>query len=51
MWEVMNDVDDVDEILRNVESEFSDKSQNDKSSQIIKDYETPLFSRCKKEHK
>jgi hypothetical protein len=34
-----------------VESEFSGKSQNDKFSQIMKDYETPLFSGCKKEHK
>jgi hypothetical protein len=33
-----------------VESEFSGKSQNDKFSQIMKDYEAPLFSRCKKEH-
>jgi hypothetical protein len=45
-----NDVDDLDEILWNVESEFSGKRQNDKFSQIMKDYETPLFSRCKKEH-
>jgi hypothetical protein len=33
-----------------VESEFSGKSQNDKFSQIIKNYETPLFPGCKKEH-
>jgi hypothetical protein len=33
-----------------VESEFSGKSQNDKFSQIMKDYKTPLFSGCKKEH-
>jgi hypothetical protein len=33
-----------------VESEFSGKSKNDKFSQIMKDYETPLFSRCKREH-
>jgi hypothetical protein len=33
-----------------VESEFSSKSQNDKFSQIMKEYETPLFSGCKKEH-
>jgi hypothetical protein len=33
-----------------VESEFSGKSQNDKFSQIMKDYETPLFSGYKKEH-
>ena len=33
-----------------MESEFSGKSQNDKFSQIMKDYETPLFSGCKKEH-
>jgi hypothetical protein len=33
-----------------VESEFSGKSQNDKFSQIMKDYETPLFSGWKKEH-
>jgi hypothetical protein len=45
-----DDVDDLDEILKNVESEFSGKSQNDKFSQIMKDYETPLFSGCKKEH-
>jgi hypothetical protein len=32
-----------------VESEFSGKSQNDKFSQIMKDYETPLFLGCKKE--
>jgi hypothetical protein len=44
-----NDVDDLDKILRNVESEFSGKSRNDKFSQIMKDYETPLFSGCKKE--
>jgi hypothetical protein len=45
-----DDVDDLDEMLRNVESEFSGKSQNNKFSQIMKDYETPLFSGCKKEH-
>jgi hypothetical protein len=44
------DVDDLDEMLQNMESEFSGKSQNDKFSQIMKDYDTPLFSRCKKEH-
>jgi hypothetical protein len=33
-----------------VESEFSGKSQNDKFSQSMKNYETPLFSGCKKEH-
>jgi hypothetical protein len=33
-----------------VESEFSGKTQNDKFSQIMKDYETPLFLGCKKEH-
>jgi hypothetical protein len=31
-----------------VESEFSGKSRNDKFSQIMKDYETSLFSECKK---
>jgi hypothetical protein len=45
-----DDVDDPGEMLRNVESEFSGKSQNDKFSQIMKDNETPLLSRCKKEH-
>jgi hypothetical protein len=43
-------VDDLDEILQTVESEFSGKSQNDKFSQIMNDNETPLFSGCKKEH-
>jgi hypothetical protein len=43
-------VDDPDEILQNVRSDFSGKSQNDKFSQIMKDYETQLFSGCKKEH-
>jgi hypothetical protein len=38
-----DDVDDLDEMLQNVDSEFSGKSQNDKLSQIMKDYETPLF--------
>jgi hypothetical protein len=38
-----DDVDDLDEMLRNVESEFSGKCQNDKFLQIMKDYETPLF--------
>jgi hypothetical protein len=33
-----------------VESEFHGKSQNDKFSQIMKDYETSLFSGCKREH-
>jgi hypothetical protein len=33
-----------------VESEFSGKSQNDKFSQIMMDYETPLFSWCNKDH-
>jgi hypothetical protein len=41
-----DDVDDLDEMLRNVESEFSGKSQNNKFSQIMKDYDTPLFSGC-----
>jgi hypothetical protein len=45
-----DDVYGLDEILRNVESEFSGKNLNDKFSQIMKDYETPLFSECKKEH-
>jgi hypothetical protein len=45
-----DDIDDLYEMLRNVESKFSDKSQNDKFSQIMKDYETPLFLGCKKEH-
>jgi hypothetical protein len=45
-----DDVDDLDEMLQNVDSEFSGKSQNDKLSQIMKDYETPLFLGCKKEH-
>jgi hypothetical protein len=45
-----DDVDDLDEMLRNAEIEFSGKSQNDKFSQIMKDYETPLFLGCKKEH-
>jgi hypothetical protein len=43
-----DDVDDPDEILQNVDSEFSGKSQNDKFSQIMKDYKIPLFSGCKK---
>jgi hypothetical protein len=45
-----DDVDDLDEMLRNVEWEFSGKSQNDKFSRIMKDYETTLFLGCKKEH-
>jgi hypothetical protein len=45
-----DDVDDLDEMLWTVESEFSGKNKNDKFSQIMKDYETPLFSGCKKEH-
>jgi hypothetical protein len=45
-----DDVDDLDEMLQNVESEFNGKSQNDKFSQIMKDYETPLFLGCKREH-
>jgi hypothetical protein len=45
-----DDVGDLYEMLRNVESEFSGKSRNDKFSQIMKDYETPLFLGCKKEH-
>jgi vacuolar-type H+-ATPase subunit B/Vma2 len=43
-------VDDLDEKLRNKQSEFSGKSRNDKFSQIMKGYETPLFSGCRKEH-
>jgi hypothetical protein len=45
-----DDLDDLDEMLQNVENEFSGKSQNDKFSQIMKNYETPLFLGCKKEH-
>jgi hypothetical protein len=45
-----DDVDNLDEMLWNVEGEFSSKSQNDKFSQIMKNYETPLFLGCKKEH-
>jgi hypothetical protein len=45
-----DDVDDLDEMLWNVGSDFSGNSQNDKFSQIMKDYETPLFSGCKREH-
>jgi hypothetical protein len=43
-----DDVDDLDEMLQNVESEFSGKSRSDKFSQIMKDYETPLFLVCNK---
>jgi phage-related minor tail protein len=43
-----DDIDDLDEMLWNVESEFSGKIQNEKFSQIMKDYETQLFSGCKK---
>jgi hypothetical protein len=45
-----DDIDDLDEMLWNVESEFNGRSRNDKFSQIMKDYETPLFSGCKREH-
>jgi hypothetical protein len=45
-----DDVDNLDEMLQNVGSDFSGKSQNDKFSQIMNDYETPLFPGCKKEH-
>jgi hypothetical protein len=45
-----DDVDVLDEMLQTMEGEFSSKNQNDKFSQIMKDYETPLFSGCKKEH-
>ena len=45
-----NNVDDLDEILRNVEGDFTSKSQNKKFSQMMKDYETPVFLGCKKEH-
>jgi hypothetical protein len=40
----------LDEMLRNVGSDFSGKSQNDKFSQIMKDYKISLFLGCKKEH-
>jgi phage-related minor tail protein len=43
-----DDVDDLDEMLQNMESEFIGKSQNDKFSQIMKDYKIPLFLECKK---
>jgi hypothetical protein len=33
-----DDVDDLDKMLWNIESEFSGKSQNDKFSQIMKDH-------------
>jgi hypothetical protein len=45
-----DDVDDLDEILQNVKSEFSDKSRNDKFSQIMEDYMTSLFSEHNKLH-
>jgi hypothetical protein len=45
-----DDVGDLDEMLRNVGSDFSGKSQHDKFSQIMMNYETPLFPGCKKEH-
>jgi hypothetical protein len=45
-----DDVDDLDEIVQNVKSEFSDKSQNDKFSQIMEDYMTSLFSEHNKLH-
>jgi hypothetical protein len=45
-----DDVDDLDEMLRNVKCEFSGKSRNVKFSQIRKNYETPLFLGCKKEY-
>jgi hypothetical protein len=37
-------------MLGNVKSEFSCKNHNDMFSQIMKDYETPLFLGCKREH-
>jgi hypothetical protein len=43
-----DDVDDLDEMLRNMESEFSGKSQNDKFSQIMKDYKTHCFQDARK---
>jgi hypothetical protein len=33
-----------------VEGEFTSKSQNQKFSQMMKEYETPMFLGCKKEH-
>ncbi|GJN27750.1 hypothetical protein PR202_gb15798 [Eleusine coracana subsp. coracana] len=41
-----NDVDDLDEMLRNMDDDFN----SEKFSMMMKDYETPLFSGCKKEH-
>jgi hypothetical protein len=40
----------LDEMLQNVGSDFSGKSQNDKFSQIMKDYKISLLLGCKKEH-
>ena len=38
-----NDVDDLDEMLRNVEGEFTSKSQNQKFSQMMKDTRHQCF--------
>jgi hypothetical protein len=38
-----DDVDNLDKMLWNVESEFSGKSRNDMFSQIMKVYETIVF--------
>jgi hypothetical protein len=45
-----NSVDDLDEMLHNVGSEFRSKCQSRKFKQMMKDYETPMFSGCKEEH-
>jgi hypothetical protein len=45
-----NDIDDLDEIFRNVDGEFTCKGKSQKFSKMMKDYETPMFLRCKKEH-
>jgi hypothetical protein len=45
-----NDVDDLDEIFRNVHSEFSSKGKDQKFSEMMKDYETPVFLGCNKEY-
>ena len=45
-----NDVDDLDEMLRNVENDFTSNSESKKFSKMMKDYETPVYIGCKKEH-
>ena len=47
---VNNDDDDLHEMLRNAEGDFTSDRQHEKFQRMMEDYKTSVFLGCKKEH-